>query len=301
MLTLCVESTMTVTESDVLCGRGGLSHQHPGNRMFRRLVNENKHIYQKCDNSAHKHLLTVSVVSSIRRLGGRFLRKQGAIWKKASHKEACLKTSQALREHDASGDETSSSSCSFSKAKEALSKQSKAKDKSPRPSTGPVSRRDSDSNTEEERPMRLISDYKSLNREGPIPAIMEYELGEFLCELLSDDDSAVWAKEMLSPHDAHMPCNQEKKDVAKSAKETSLPLTALGEDKPDLLCPLGLDDFLFESSSEYEDLCRGLAESLTGTAKPVSSGTCTYDTEEGYIGQHTLRENCMQTFIDVTV
>jgi hypothetical protein len=269
--------------------------------MFRRLVNENKHIYQKCDNSTHKHLLIVSVVSSIRRLGGRFLRKQGAIWRKASHKEACLKTSQALREHDDSGDETSSSSSSFSKAKEALNKQSKANDKSPRPSTGPLSRRVSDSNTEEETPMRLISDYKSLNREGPIPAIVEYELGEFLGELLNYDDDAAFAKEM-SPHDTQIPCNQEKKEenVVKSAQDTSLPLTALSEDKPDL-CPLGLDDFLFESSSEYEDLCRGLAESLTGAARQVSSGTCIYDTEEGCIRQHTLRENCMETFISATL
>jgi hypothetical protein len=266
MLTLCFESNMTVTDSDVLWGRGGHSNQHPGNRMFRRIVNENKHIYQKCDNSTHKHLLTVSVVSSIRRLGGRFLRKQGASWTEASNKEACLKTSQALREHDASGDETSSSSSSFSKAKEALHKQSKAKEKSPRPSTGQVPRRFSYSNTEVGTPMRLISDYK-------VPAIVEYELGEFLSEVLSYDDGAVCAKEGSPPHDTHIPCNQEKKeeDAVKSAKDTSLPLTALGEDKPDL-CPLGLDDFLFESSSEYEDFCRGLAESLTGMAKPVSSG-----------------------------
>jgi hypothetical protein len=211
-----------------------------------------------------------------------------------------------LREHDASGDdETSSSSSSFSKAKETLNKQrNKAtKDKSPRPSTGPVSRRVSDSNNEEEEtPMTLLADCKSLNRKGPIPAIVEYELEEFLCELLSDDDITAWAKEVVAPHDAYIPCSQVKTDVVKSAKDTSLPLTALSEDKPDLLCPLGLDDFLFESSSEYEDLCRGLAESLTGTAKPVSSGTCIYDTEEeGYIRQHTLRENWMPTFISVTV
>jgi hypothetical protein len=265
MLTQCFESrTMTVTDSDVLCGRGGLSNQHPGNRLFRRIINENKHIYQKCDNSTHRRLLIISIVSSIRQLGGRFLRKQGAIWTKTSYKEACLKTSQAMREHYASGDETSSSSSNFSKAKEALNKQSKkAKEKSPRPSTGPVSTRFPDSNTAEETPMRLISDCKSLNREGPLPTIVDYELGQFLGGLLSyDDDDAACTKE-VSPHDSRIACNQEKKEegVVMLAKYTSLPpLAALIEDGPDL-CPLGLDDFPYESSSEYEDLCRGLAES----------------------------------------
>jgi hypothetical protein len=139
----------------------------------------------------------------------------------------------------------------------------KAKDKSPRPSTGPVSTRFPDSNTAEETPMRLISDCKSLNREGPLPTIVDYELGQFLGGLLSyDDDDAACTKE-VSPHDSRIACNQEKKEegVVMLAKYTSLPpLAALIEDGPDL-CPLGLDDFPYESSSEYEDLCRGLAES----------------------------------------
>jgi hypothetical protein len=253
---------MIVSDSDVLCGRGGLSNQHPGNRRFRRIVNENKHIYQKCDDPTHKHLLIVSIVSSIRRFGGRFLRKQGEIWTEASHKESFMKTSQALREHDT--DETSSSSSSISRAKEALNKHSKAKDKAQQTATRPVSRRVSDSGTEEETPMSVISDY-----------IVEYNLGDFLCELLSCDDRAAFAKKIMPPRDTHISLNQEptEEDEVKTSKYTFLPLTALSEDKPDL-CPLGLDDFLFESSSEYEDLCRGLAESLTGAAKPVSSWTC---------------------------
>ena len=121
--------TAAANDSDVLCGRGGLSNKHPGNRMFRRLVNANKPTYQKCLNPAHKQLLVISIIKAIQRHGGRFVRKQGQSWTEIPHKDACVKTSQALRENDTPA---SSDSETSTKAKAVCAKKRKSPKKSPR-------------------------------------------------------------------------------------------------------------------------------------------------------------------------
>ncbi len=102
------------SKNDVLCGRGGQSNKHPGNRLFRRLVNANKALYQQTpiDDHSQKQSVSLSIVEAIHNQGGRFLRKQLCEWVVISSRQAYIKTSQALREtHD-----FSDSSCSSSKS-----------------------------------------------------------------------------------------------------------------------------------------------------------------------------------------
>lgn len=98
------------SKNDVLCGRGGLSNNHPGNRLFRRLVNVNKVLYQQSLSQTHKHMVALSIVEAIRNHGGRFVRKQNGEWVEISTKDAAVKTSQALRETIDNSDSSSSSS-----------------------------------------------------------------------------------------------------------------------------------------------------------------------------------------------
>jgi hypothetical protein len=91
-----------VTDNDVLCGRGGHANKHPGNHLFRRVVNENKDLYQSyCgQRETHKHVLAISIVDAVGLRGGRFLRRDDKFgkWVTISRKDAFSKTSQALRE-----------------------------------------------------------------------------------------------------------------------------------------------------------------------------------------------------------
>lgn len=89
--------TLNVSEKDVLCGRGTHSNRHPGNRLFRRLVDANKDLYSSFS-AAHKTLLAISVVQTIHHLGGKFLQKRKEDFVEVSTKHACTKTAQALRE-----------------------------------------------------------------------------------------------------------------------------------------------------------------------------------------------------------
>ena len=86
-------------DNDVLCGRGGLSNNHPGNHVYRRIVNANREFYQTCQKPSYKHCVVVSIIIAIKRNGGRFIeQKKGGGWQEISSKKAVLKTSQALRE-----------------------------------------------------------------------------------------------------------------------------------------------------------------------------------------------------------
>ena len=84
-----------------MSGRGGLANKHPGNRVFRRLVQENKSLYQELSNSKRKqNMLVQSIMHACRGSGMRFLKqeKDSGAWKELDESEAWNKTSQALRE-----------------------------------------------------------------------------------------------------------------------------------------------------------------------------------------------------------
>ena len=95
-------------KQDVLCGRGALTNEHPGNEWFRRLVRSNRQLYRSCPKHT-KLLVAKAIVQAVQRNQrnppGRFLEKTknedgsvGNAWIPISYKSAVEKASQALRE-----------------------------------------------------------------------------------------------------------------------------------------------------------------------------------------------------------
>ena len=62
----------TPTNADVLCGRGGLINKHPGNIVYRRIVDHNKKLYKQVP-KRHRNLVSQSIVRTVLNQGGRFL------------------------------------------------------------------------------------------------------------------------------------------------------------------------------------------------------------------------------------
>mmetsp|Transcript_16694 Transcript_16694/g.23540 ORF Transcript_16694/g.23540 Transcript_16694/m.23540 type:complete len:495 (+) Transcript_16694:257-1741(+) len=91
-----------ISQSDVLCGRGGLTNHHAGNMFFRRLVRLKQEAYLLAS-KREKAGVARDIVDSIRALDppGRFLKKDAKhpnTWVEIGDRKAREKTSQALRE-----------------------------------------------------------------------------------------------------------------------------------------------------------------------------------------------------------
>lgn len=89
-----------VGADDVLCGRGGRSNHHIGNKRYRLVVAKMKYMYQKCAAKTMKTDLSRAIVKHCTSYGARFLKLDEANGKYyiLSKGEARKKTSQALRE-----------------------------------------------------------------------------------------------------------------------------------------------------------------------------------------------------------
>lgn len=87
------------TEVDVLCGRGGGTNNHIGNKYFRQLVEEHRDEYFLSKKHG-KGQISRKIVSIIQARGGRYLKRDDSTgkWCDIGDKQAALKTSQALRE-----------------------------------------------------------------------------------------------------------------------------------------------------------------------------------------------------------
>ena len=96
-------------EKDVLCGRGGFTINHPGNKKYRAVIKTNKAVYNQCRLHAEKRDVSIAIVAAIREGGGRFLQPRkvedtnqtaaGTItWCEIGDPKAVEKTLQALRE-----------------------------------------------------------------------------------------------------------------------------------------------------------------------------------------------------------
>jgi hypothetical protein len=86
---------------DVLCGRGGRSNHHPGNKRYRQVVKEMKASYKNIGSKAAKTDLSRAIVDHVFNYGGRFLKKmdgENGKYQVLSVIESRKKTSQALRE-----------------------------------------------------------------------------------------------------------------------------------------------------------------------------------------------------------
>ncbi|KAL7574832.1 hypothetical protein ACA910_010671 [Epithemia clementina (nom. ined.)] len=90
----------TVGDLDVLCGRGGRSNHHPGNKRYRQVVAEMKLSYRHAEAKTIKTDVSRAIVDHVYGYGGRFIKKDEETGKYfvLSQTEARKKTSQALRE-----------------------------------------------------------------------------------------------------------------------------------------------------------------------------------------------------------
>ena len=90
----------TIRDADVLCGRGGRSNHHPGNKRYRHVVSEMKLTYKSTEAKSNKTDLSRAIVDHVCRYGGRFIKKEETTGRYyvLTRGEARKKTSQALRE-----------------------------------------------------------------------------------------------------------------------------------------------------------------------------------------------------------
>lgn len=83
---------------DVLCGRGGKSNHHEGNKRYREEVDNLKEWYNNIDEKESKTDLSQCLVDYVESYGARFLEHDGRGWYIIDNIVARRKASQALRE-----------------------------------------------------------------------------------------------------------------------------------------------------------------------------------------------------------
>lgn len=86
-----------ITANDILCGRGGLTNSHVGNKLFRKIVDGYQGEYLNA-RKMEKKGIAKRIVSQIHNNGGRFLKQNNDYWTEVPENKALEKTSQALRE-----------------------------------------------------------------------------------------------------------------------------------------------------------------------------------------------------------
>jgi hypothetical protein len=92
-----VVAETAIKPTDIFCGRDRLSHNHPGNRRFRHLINMYRDSYQTATQRDTKTLLTAEIVAAVQCYGGRFLKRQAGEWIEVDATYAHEKVSHALR------------------------------------------------------------------------------------------------------------------------------------------------------------------------------------------------------------
>ena len=87
--------------NDCLFGRGGGTNHHPGNKLYRKIVEDRKEVYLT-SKRLDKPLVAMNIINEWRALDppGRFLKQNDKtkLWEDVGDKKAREKTSQALRE-----------------------------------------------------------------------------------------------------------------------------------------------------------------------------------------------------------
>jgi hypothetical protein len=91
--------TGNINSNDVLCGRGGATNNHIGNKRFRTIISEYQLGYLQA-RKKEKVVVARRIVDCVKMNGGRFLKRDDStnMWVEVSIKKATEKTSQALRE-----------------------------------------------------------------------------------------------------------------------------------------------------------------------------------------------------------
>lgn len=92
-------TNVTLTDSDVVFGRGGFTNKHHGNIEYLKLLKEHEEAYMDCKRKFQK-LLSLCIIHQLRCKGVRFLKKdeKSGSWKAVQLSQCRLKISQRLRE-----------------------------------------------------------------------------------------------------------------------------------------------------------------------------------------------------------
>ena len=89
---------VSISDVDVLCGRGAPNIHHPGNRYFRSLVKARQEEYGRL-RRPEKTVIVASILNAIETRGGRFLRQlSNGEWEEVHNAISYEKVCQALRE-----------------------------------------------------------------------------------------------------------------------------------------------------------------------------------------------------------
>jgi hypothetical protein len=93
------ENETSLTDNDVICGRSRLAHAHPGNKRFRCLIRKYSCAYQSTRLREEKKTITMAIINTISKSGGRFLRfdERESIFYKVNPNYRYEKVSHSLR------------------------------------------------------------------------------------------------------------------------------------------------------------------------------------------------------------
>ena len=86
--------------ADVVCARGRQFWNHPGNRLYRKLVEASTQKYSQARNKMEKSQVVLDIIEKVHQANGRFIKKQkkGGPWVEADEVFAREKCTQSLRD-----------------------------------------------------------------------------------------------------------------------------------------------------------------------------------------------------------
>jgi hypothetical protein len=86
---------------DICCGRGKGRSNSPGNQRFKEVVQDNLQRYDDAPTKADKSRVVESVVTTIQKLGGRFVKQEvsSGDWYQIGPRDARSKVAHAIRDH----------------------------------------------------------------------------------------------------------------------------------------------------------------------------------------------------------
>jgi len=84
---------------DVLFGRTRLAHNHPGNALYRQLIQKYRLHYQQATSFLEKGVFVTTILKQVEDAGGRFLRlnKRASCWQVVPQNQVRTKVAHALR------------------------------------------------------------------------------------------------------------------------------------------------------------------------------------------------------------
>lgn len=102
---------MDLRPEDVICTKGRITRNHPGNMRYNSLIQQTKERYQACEFRGDKTRITHEIIEAVTQSGGRFLKFHPATrqWSELSPQLRREKVSHALRSSRRSSTSTSDS------------------------------------------------------------------------------------------------------------------------------------------------------------------------------------------------